>query len=219
MRNRDSGPAPNVRTGRPAPGARPTVSLPHSASAAFTLIELLLVTALLGLVIAAVGSSLWAGIRVWEEVRLVGQGESGMRLALESWAQDVANAPLFFDIPVRGDDSEMSLPRVETSNDGHPAGLQTVAFGFRSREKAFVRSAWPYPGERPSVPPVEPLASGVSGVRFEYLGLDDDGSGGWSSSWSNPTNRPAAVRCTLTPEDGASAFPVERTVFLYAEPK
>jgi type II secretory pathway pseudopilin PulG len=189
--------------------------------AAFTLIELLLVTAILGLVIAAIAACLGGGLRAWDAAHRFNVVEADAMTALRIFQKDAANAMLIFDVGCKGTEAEVTFPIVGVD----PATLGTEQGAEQSRRILAVRYALEQgtllrevraltPGEDvPAPPSKEKLVSGLAGLRLDYRGTTAPGpSGGqWASGWASATNLPAAIRLSLD-VPGSGAF--TRTVVL-----
>ena len=88
----------------------------------FSLIELLVVTAILGVVIAAIAGSLAGGIKVWDAARNFNEGEAAAALALAELERDLVNSFDFFDLSFSGHKDGMAFPGVVSDPEhGHMA--------------------------------------------------------------------------------------------------
>ena len=79
-------------------------------SAAFTLVELLVVICLMVLVTGAVTAVLSAGFRVWEKVQKQGEVNSKTQNTFLSLARDIHNVHPFRPIPFDGEYDLLSFP-------------------------------------------------------------------------------------------------------------
>jgi prepilin-type N-terminal cleavage/methylation domain-containing protein len=179
----------------------------------FTLIEVLVVAAILGIVVAALGACLAAGFRVWEEARRFGKGEQDVLLAVALIERDVANAFPFYAIPFAGSAEQVSFAGLveaavaesgaDTTNVRRIASIRYTRSADRS---VLLRKVWTYPAPEPADEAAEGLVAGVGSVAWGYR---RHGADPWLTSWTDPTNVPAEV--SLTIELAADGYRVERT--------
>ena len=105
----------------------------------FTLLELLVVLAIMGVVIGVVGATLAAGIRVWETARDFNQGETEVLLALETMRKDLRNVFPYYEIPFRVEDSQLTFPGMVQDKRGDPK-IGTITYGVPGGRGEFVRT-------------------------------------------------------------------------------
>ena len=76
----------------------------------FTLIEILVVTAIVALVVGVISACLAAGFRVWESARTCNAVESQAMLGLAILEKDLANGFVFQPVEFKGDASRLAFP-------------------------------------------------------------------------------------------------------------
>jgi prepilin-type N-terminal cleavage/methylation domain-containing protein len=180
----------------------------------FTLIELLFVVLLLGTVMTVIMASFEGGFRVYDRVSAFGIGEMEVYLAGETIARDLKNAIQTGDQALVGEADSITMLTVAST--GERAGqlrqvrYQRDASGVQRKESA------PPTDDGNPVPDSHEYVLGKGFTFFlRYAGAAAAGApaGGWSDTWANPSNLPAAVLVEIAgpplPEG-----PVLRTVLL-----
>ena len=200
--------------------------------AAFTLVEMLVVTAILAVLIGVIGACLSGGVRVWDTVRTHGQAEAQLSIALRILERDLANATPFCDVGMRGSASELSFVGLLRENVGPTASgggreevataevayvLALVQYRYDPSRAALLRIRQPYrAGSAAAVDSrAETLLTGVQGLAFRYEQVDPDGKRSTQSEWNNLTNFPAMVHVDLATKSEGSA---RHTVRLFRIP-
>lgn len=186
----------------------------------FTLVELLVVTLILGVVIAAITSCLIGGIRTWEYVSKYGTAEVETLLKLETVHREVANTFPFYMISMSGGEKEISFPGlVEVTADGNTeTKIGTIKYYFDQQKKGLLRKAWPFPESEPSSDNQEMVLSGLTDFTVSYYSLpstNDTRSGVWQETWTNVTNLPGAVAMEISMAgDNKQQLMIKRTVMI-----
>jgi prepilin-type N-terminal cleavage/methylation domain-containing protein len=181
----------------------------------FSLLELMVVVAILGLVAGVVVASFSGGLRVWESARVLTHVEQEVYFGVENVRRDIANTFAFHDIKFAGSEREVSFPAVfeVPGEDGEPElRIGTVKYQYSGDDRTLMRLAWPYPGVEDSADR-EIIAEGVESVRFRYRGGPDSASGSeWIGTWQHPTNFPAAVNIELKLSEMGPALAIDRDI-------
>ena len=190
-------------------------------TAGFTLIEILIALAILGLVAVlgyrAVSSLTESEVRLaaesgrWRGLdALFARLESDMRLALPREVRvGVASEPAWLAGSDGAGNAELRIARAGPEFSLEPASAGQ-RIGYRFRDGAVEVLYWPHLDQPPSVTPASfALADGISRFEIAYL----DSRGGWNDRWPQPGQPalPRAARILLTLDDGHS---VERWVTL-----
>lgn len=187
------------------------------AARGFTLLELLIVTAILGVVVATVGACIAAGIRVWEEARVFSALESRSLLGLEILERDLRNTFVFYGIPFSGEDRDLSFPGLmsvpsadaESGRDLPGVVIGRVGYTLESAGGELVRTVSPYASLEGVDAVQETVIEGVDRLSFTYVE-----GGERVRSWSSSTNLPDRVDIRLFLEEGEDRLEIERTVLL-----
>jgi prepilin-type N-terminal cleavage/methylation domain-containing protein len=193
----------------------------------FSLIELLVVTVILGLVISVIGACLASGIRVWDASRDFNTAEVEGVIAFQSMERDLVNQFPFYAIGFTGNPTEMSFVGLVQVHGDEQANqdkadsqkrVGTIKYSFDIGRNDLLRREWAYPGTEPDMSKAERIASFVQDMSLEYyrIGGERKDAGVWQESWSDPTNLPAAVRISLsvTNHHGSVPLRIVRTVIL-----
>lgn len=155
-------------SGRLSPAVHNSQFTIHHAGAfrsAFTLIELLIVSAILGVIVFVIGACIAAGVRVWDAARVFNDADSQALFGLAVMEKDVSSAFPFGPIPFKGDVEKISFVGLKTGKDADPFAVTTVQYSFDVRRKSLARREWPYPDGNEGQADEEELVTGVSGVR------------------------------------------------------
>ena len=183
------------------------------AKAAFSLIELLVVGALLAIVIAAIGACLAGGIRVWDAARRFDVVEGDAALALDLMARDIRNALTFNGVPFEAEPETIGFAGVVRgseggfADEGEGAALGSIAYRLDGAERALMRVTAVHPDGRERA---EPVADAVAALRFLYTWPPrDDGA--------SPSGFPVTVTIRMTVGEERDATPFERLVTIPIE--
>lgn len=194
-----------------------TVNSQHSShSHAFTLIELLITTALTSVVAVVVAGAFAAGFRVWQRASQLGGNHADALIALEQIQKDVANTVPCRRVTFRGggdwieSPSIVAVPALKGAQD--QPGVIRLEFNAAARRLDRVVRIFPFPDPEREIR--ETLVDGVETVKITY---GDRGSGGkgalsWAGSWTGPTNPPVAITMTLRVKQGGERFDLSRTI-------
>lgn len=177
----------------------------------FSLIELMVVLAIVGVVVGVVAACLSGGIRVWESARILTSVEQEAYFGVEYFRRDVANTFRFSGIKFVGGESEVSFPSLIEAVDEDGASesrIGTVKYFYDPAQQTVNRMLWPYPSNEEEGE-VEVIARNVQSLKFAYQsGASDERSG----AWTQPTNFPAAVSMELRMSQGGRDIAVDREV-------
>lgn len=185
----------------------------------FTLLEVMVVAAILGIVIAAVGACLAAGMRVWDATRRYASGEPQLALACAMLERDIVNTFPFYSISFSGTVDTVQMPALLKAEDPASADaaaaevrrVGTVRYFWARERSAILRKAWVYPRPEPPDASGEVVASSVSRFQFRFAG---PGAGGetWRDTWTDASNMPTRVQVSVELLHDAGGGVVERTV-------
>lgn len=183
-------------------------------SRAFTLIELMVVIAIVGLVAGVVVASFSGGIGVWESASILTHVEREAYFGAESIRRDIAGTFDFHDLGFKGAADNVSFPGLVPVADAEGATrfrIGTVKYLHDAAGKSLERLTWQYPYTEESAFP-EIIAEGVESIRFSYLAAGADTDDGWVSDWEAATNFPAAFRMDFTISHQGRELVVQREV-------
>jgi prepilin-type N-terminal cleavage/methylation domain-containing protein len=191
--------------------SRPRYNRVRRAAMGFTLIELLVVVLIMAVVLGVIGACLAAGIRVWDEAGKFGVAESDAVVGLQIIEKDLKNSVPFHAIVFEGKRSDVSFAslvvpvRQGLRNEGGSVAqprIGTVRYFFDAGGMALFRSQDIYGADFAQARTPERIMSNLRDVSLAYYGLvGGKGNGAWSDQWVDPTNRPVAVRISLSFRD------------------
>lgn len=181
---------------------------------AFTLLELLVVLALVGVIAGVVAASFNGGIKVWETARNLTDIEQEVYFAAEYMKRDVASTFTFDGIGFSGHRADMGFPAIVDAGGGDGACIGTVKYVFNQGAGTISRLQWRYPASAESAQ-AEVVAGGVKSISCQYLDpLSGDDSGEWKSEWTSVSNYPAAVRVRAVFEKRGQEVELDRYILL-----
>ncbi len=189
----------------------------RSSRSGFSLLELLLVMALLPIVFYTVFSNFSVGMRVWQAVNVQTPVED-LAIFYQKARADLENTFSIQTIPFEGEKDSVSFPStVQTIPAlGGDRGIGRVRLFYDSNAKGIAREVWDYSEVyRESEGKKSLLLQNVSSLEFSYLVQDATSQEyEWVSSWTpEPDKLPIAVRMLFSVGRGS---PIERTYFLPA---
>lgn len=180
---------------------------------AFTLIELLIVTAILGVVIGAIGACLAGGINVWDSARTFNVLERDALIGLATVEKDLMNALPIHAIGFEGMPDSVKFPALLHDMDGIKVG--SVEWSFDDLGEALVRRERSSDGADIRT---EKLVEQVESVEMTYFSLEKRGEGSTGMTWKEfdgaVTNFPGKVELALLLSDGERDFEITRTILL-----
>lgn len=187
---------------------QPEPSLELRLDAAFSLIELLVVTAIIGVVVAAIGACLAGGIRVWDSARTFNETEAETLVAFRLMRKDLANTFRFPGIPLTGDGEQLEMAGVQVSppepgaDEALTGRVGAIAYRWDRSGRTWLREWIPFAWDESDLRRTltEVLVRDVRGVALQYAAAPEAGGGElrWAEAWSNPTNLPVAVQVELS---------------------
>ena len=184
----------------------------------FTLLELIVVTSILGVVVGAVAACIASGIRVWERAQTMGVLEARCLVGMEILERDLRNAFLFYDIRFRGEAGSLSFPGLAHAGDWMAEGAQEVesetvigriSYALDDSRSVLLRTVSPYSAEDDGQRRTEAVVSGIVDLSFKYF---EDGER--VSDWRSRTNMPDRVDISLRVGAGTDRLDLERVVLL-----
>ena len=182
-------------------------------STGFSLIELLVVTAILGIVIAAIAGSLAGGINVWDAAQDFNKGEAEAALALAEIEQDLVNAFDFFDLSFAGREDRVAFPCVVEDADSESRAVGHITYSIDDGEGGLLRTVEPYPRGQERT---EVLVNRVEEFKLTYYNLVKEKGVGhvWQDAGVLVTGFPARVDIQLAFMSESGAGEVTRSVLL-----
>ncbi|MBF0594381.1 MAG: hypothetical protein HQL22_05370 [Candidatus Omnitrophica bacterium] len=189
-----------------------------SASAAFTLVEILLVTTLIAGLSLAIFSCLSNGLRLWDRSRLL-MVEEDAAFFFDRFSSDVRNSYPFSSLLFSGTEHELAFPTVvlapadragSRAAEGYADGLGRVQYMFEPVRGELVRRQANYSQALRAVwGESRVMVTGLTSVRFKYL---VPGSGDYRSSHDPADPFPAGIEVAITFMNGSTEKVLRRFV-------
>ena len=182
--------------------------------AGFTLMEVMVVTLILGVLLGVIAAALSGGIRVLEAAEQFNRQEADLVLALARFEKDVRNSFALDDIGFSGRKDTLSFPAVgyesaegKTNQAIAVPCLVRVTHRFDPASRAWIRSEEVYEGGDSFRRDVgQKLATDLRSVQWRYYENRKKHPKGWSESWTSVSNRPAAVEIECVWDEGKAGM-------------
>ena len=197
--NRDTG--YGIRDTGPCP-------VPRSPNPGFTMVELLVVTAMIAVISLATYSVFNSGIKLWQRVQNPST-EEGLAFFLDKFESDIRNTFNFSVIPFQGEEYRISMP----AHLNKSGGIGRVIYIYSPGQMAMARLQMDYPdiynaGQIRS----SPALSGIRSLSFSFYAFDEElKEYVWLNHWPRQ-EMPLAVRVSLELGDKNENKKFTRTV-------
>jgi len=160
--------------------------------------ELLIVSALVGVVALAIYGLLSTGLRIWETVQRPLPGED-INIFLDRFRLDLKNCFLFEGIDFSGTQESLAFVTLVQSNRLNSETVGQAIYSYDANKKALNRELGDfsnvYSGAAGSL---KQFLEKVESVRFQYYTFDEPTKKFvWSQEWLTPEVLPQAVRLEL----------------------
>lgn len=184
----------------------------------FTLVEMLLVTAILALATGVLAATLGAGIRALDTARFFQAAECSSLAGLEKMEQDMSRVSPCRMLKFSGRAMSVSFPVMLGEPGGNDWAPGTARYAYDPVEKVIRRQVWPYTALEPADGSGETVVERSVGCRFMFYECPDGrGAGGaWLNEWTDGTNMPGGVRVELEIERNTGILRTQRTFFVFA---
>ncbi|MBN1870243.1 MAG: hypothetical protein JW847_06700 [Candidatus Omnitrophica bacterium] len=159
-----------------------------SSRIGFTLVELLLVAAMLAAVGMAVYGAFVRGISIWQRVSQPANTEN-VGVFFKNISYDLRNSFKMASLKFHGEEARISFPtRIEHhQNEGAEDSIGLVTYSFKRRDKALYKSQADYSTAYLKKPGDERMiADGISSLQFEYYVYDAERKKySWVTNWQD----------------------------------
>jgi prepilin-type N-terminal cleavage/methylation domain-containing protein len=179
----------------------------------FTLLELLVATAIVAVASVVVLGGFAAGIRVWERAREFSGPRASARITIALVRKDLCNMTPCRAASFEGAGTWLEFPAVVTG-EGSNSWPGTIRYEFS--QGVVKRMSKLLGGGGGGKETGEVLLADVRDVSFSYGDAGDDGQGGvvWVGEWIGRTNLPVAVTMAVRFREGQEQGEVKQTVLL-----
>ncbi|MCX5694078.1 MAG: prepilin-type N-terminal cleavage/methylation domain-containing protein [Candidatus Omnitrophica bacterium] len=178
----------------------------------FSLVELLVVTAMLGIISLAIFSTFNNGFKVWQKINKP-LAEEDLGIFFDKLAQDLSNCVKSSSILFTGDASSFGVPTLVNSSRLKVNSLGLVVYsydqqsGLLYREQKDFSQLYNHQDASPVV-----LLKNISFLKFEYYYFDkQEQKYVWKEEWSG-AGLPLAVRVGLNLNDSSETDKIIRTI-------
>ncbi|MCK5595595.1 prepilin-type N-terminal cleavage/methylation domain-containing protein [bacterium] len=154
----------------------------------FTLLELLVAIMIFAVVVSAVYSTLYSGIKVWNKGDAHTRFPESSQMALNGIIKDIRNVVRFSGIKFEGEKNSISMPVIKS-------GICKVGY-YLDNDKV-MRDIRTYPESLSEQTNERELVSGIQELVFSYC----DGEKEWKDSWGED-NFPYAVKLSIKSKEG-----------------
>lgn len=147
--------------------------------AGFTLVEILISSAIISLVAISVYAVFASGVRVWQRGSQASSYERRERLFLEKLGRELSNTFQFSNIPFKGTEDSIAFATLSEK------GVSRISY-FLNTENVLCRRLTSYAESFKKEEELEAikLIPGVSGLKFSYCYLDNaSGDYKWKDRW------------------------------------
>lgn len=176
------------------------------------MVELMVVTAMLGIISLAIYSTFSNGFKVWQKVNQpLAQADLG--IFFEKISQDLNNCLKSSSIPFTGESSNLGVPTQVFSLRLKTRTLGLVTYSYDQQSGVLTRQAKDFSqlySRQESDPAV--LLKNISFLKFEYYYFDTQKQEYfWKEEWLG-AGLPLAVRVTLNLNDASGTDKIIRTI-------
>ena len=178
----------------------------------FTLIELIIVIAILSVVSLAIYSTLTNGTKIWQTVNRV-LPEEDLQIFLDKFSYDIENTLRFRSIRFLGEPDSLEFACVVYSPRLNNKTVGKIIYSYNPEKDILYKRELDYSqihnGQEPS--PQEVLKN-IKSLKLQYYFYDEDKKEYlWVDEWVKE-KLPLAVRVDLELKDGNQANKVTRTI-------
>lgn len=194
----------------------------HGRKSAFTLMELFVAIAIMGLIALVVLSTLRGGLRLWERLKAGSNQQVEVILALEAMEKRIRNACPFASIGFNGNESHFSFPSLLTISGQTSAtvvALYQVAYDYNSisnsltKKLVSIHPGFNARGSSRGEAPVE-LAR-LDELKFSYCYWNARTQVyEWKNSWLAQEGIPLGVKLTISMRNGKRQTSLEQTIWI-----
>jgi prepilin-type N-terminal cleavage/methylation domain-containing protein len=181
----------------------------------FSLVELLVVTAMLGIISLAIFSTFNNGFKIWQRINKP-LGQEDLSLFFDKLNQDLNNCVKSGNIPFTGDQNNLGIPALVNSSrlKIKTVGLATYSYDQQSgvlnrQQKDFSQI---YSRQESDM---QPLLKNIGSFKFEYYCFDKQKQEYlWKEVWSD-SGIPLAIRVELSLNDSSGSDKIIRSITIH----
>ena len=149
----------------------------------FTLLELLIAIMIFAVIVSAVYSTMYSGIKVWNKGDATIRFPESSQMALNRITKDIRNAAMFSGIKFEGEKNSISMPVIIT---------QICKISYYLDSGNIMKDIQTYPESLIGQTNERELISGIQELVFSYCDAEKE----WKDSWEED-NLPYAVKLSI----------------------
>ncbi|MFH1904729.1 MAG: type II secretion system protein GspJ [bacterium] len=158
----------------------------------FTLLELLIAILIFAVIVSAVYSTLYSGIKVWNEGDAKTRFLESSQMALNRMTKDIRNVTEFSEIKFEGEKHSISMPVIKDVYQDKNLITQIYKVSYYLDSDNIMRDAQTYPESLRGQTKKRELVSGIQELVFSYCNVEKE----WKDSWEEGSP-PYAVKLSI----------------------
>ena len=158
----------------------------------FTLLELLIAILIFAVIVSAVYSTLYSGIKVWNEGDAHTRFSESSQMALSRITKDIRNVTEFSEIKFEGEKNSISMPVIKDVYQDKDLITQIYKVNYYLDSGNIMRDAETYPESLMTQTKKRELVSDIQELVFSYCDVEKE----WKDSWEE-ANLPYAVKLSI----------------------
>ena len=187
----------------------------------FTLVELLVVTSILGMIILAISSTFAGGLNVYKRVQNYSGAQTDALVSLEKIEKDLRNLFSFSGIGFTGNAEKVAFPgliKEFDSAENQNITLGRISYYFDKKAGALIKEEQNYhqaiSEETPGKNNIRVLAY-IQSLNFNYYSINPDTKEySWKGSWAKEEGVPLGVRIEVVFKNGKRDVKLVRPVLI-----
>lgn len=157
----------------------------------FTLLELLIAILIFAVIVSAVYSTLYSGIKVWNEGDAQTRFPESSQMALNRMTKDLRNVTGFSEIKFEGEKHTISMPVIKDVYQDKNLITQIYKVSYYLDSGNIMRDAQTYPESLRGQTKKRELVSDIQELVFSYCDVEKE----WKDSWEG--SLPYAVKLSI----------------------
>ncbi len=158
----------------------------------FTLLELLIAILIFAVIVSAVYSTLYSGIKVWNEGDAQTRFPESSQMALNRMTKDIRNVARFSEIKFEGEKDSISMPVIKDVYQDKNLISRIYKVMYYLDDEKIIRDAQTYPESLTGQARKQELVPDVHELVFSYCNSEKE----WKDSWKEDS-LPYAVKLSI----------------------
>ena len=165
----------------------------------FTLLELLIAILIFAVIVSAAYSTLYSGIKVWNEGDAQTHFPESSQMALNRMTKDIRNVTKFSEIKFEGEKDSISMSVIKDVYQDKNLITQIYRISYYLDSDNIMRDIQTYPESLIGQTNERELISGIQELVFSYCNAERE----WKDSWEEDS-LPYAVRLSIKSKEDKS---------------